>query len=87
MTYCFSLHALEEMELRQIPQETVEQVLANPQQIIPQLPDRQIFQSIVTMPNEGVLKDYVIRVIVNIVKEPNLVIAVYRSSKISKYFL
>ena len=87
MTYCFSLHALEEMEIRQISQATVEQVLAHPQQIIPQLPDRQIFQSIVAMPNEGILKDYVIRVIVNIVKEPNLVVTVYRSSKISKYFL
>jgi hypothetical protein len=87
MTYSFSLHALEEMEIRQISQEVVAQILAFPQQIIPQLPDRQIFQSVIAMDNDGVLKDYVVRVVVNIVKQPNLVVTVYRSSKISKYFL
>jgi hypothetical protein len=87
MTYSFSLHALEEMEIRQIPQEVVAQILASPQQIIPQLPDRQVFQSVVPMNNDGVLKDYIVRVVVNIVKQPNVVVTVYRSSKISKYFL
>ena len=87
MNYQFSLHAIEEMANRQIPQEIIEQVLDNPLQVIPQNPDKQIFQSIISMKNEGIDKDYVIRVIVNIVKEPNLVVTVYRSSKISKYIL
>jgi Domain of unknown function (DUF4258) len=85
MNYIFSSHALEEMEIRQIPQEIVAQILTEPQQIISQLPDRQIFQSIITMENDGALKDYIVRVIVNIVKQPNVVVTVYRSSKISKY--
>jgi Domain of unknown function (DUF4258) len=83
----FSLHAIKEMETRQISKEIVDFILISPQQVIPQLPDRQIFQSILTIESNGIVKDYVVRVIVNIVKQPNIVVTVYRSSKISKYLL
>ena len=77
----FSKHALEQMELRNIPVEIVEAILNSPQQTILEL-EKKIFQSIVNFENEG---EYLVRIFVNINKQPNLVITVYKTSKIEKY--
>ena len=64
----FSKHALEQMELRNIPIEIVEAILNSPQQTILEL-EKKIFQSIVNFENEG---EYLVRVFVNINKQPTL---------------
>ncbi len=82
MDYIFSKHALEQMLMRNIPKSVVETVLSNPGEIIIQ-EKKNIYQSIVTFQGEG---NYLIRVFVNTVKRPNIVITVYKTSKISKYY-
>ena len=77
----FSKHALEQMKARKIPLEIAQSVLRSPQQIIRE-PDKKIYQSIINF-EDG---EYLVRVIVNIEKDPNLVITVYKTSKIKKYY-
>lgn len=77
-----SNHAKEQMELRNIPLQVVMKVLEYPQQVITQ-EGKKIYQSIVNFEGEG---NYLVRVFVNIDKIPNLVITVYRTSKLDKYY-
>ena len=77
----FSKHALEQMKVREIRLEIAQSVLAGPQQIITET-DKKIYQSIINF-EDG---EYLVRVIVNIEKDPNLVITVYKTSKIKKYY-
>ena len=69
------------MELRQIDLQLVNNILANPDEVLV-IGEKTVFQSIVT--EQG--KSYLIRIFVNNVKNPNLVITVYKTSKISKYY-
>jgi len=77
----FSKHALEQINLRAIPLVVAHSVLNNPQQIITEN-GKRIYQSIINF-EDG---NYLVRVFVNIEKEPNLVITVYKTSKIKKYY-
>lgn len=79
MKYIFSKHALEQMQLRGINRTTVEDTLTKPDQII-EKKGKKIYQSILSDNN------YLIRIFVNIKKKPNIVITVYKTSKISKYY-
>ena len=81
MKYIFSQHALEQMELRNISKEIVRRVLAKPEQTIIEK-KKKIFQSVVHF-SDG---NYLIRIFVNTIKKPNLIITVYRTSKIRKYY-
>lgn len=65
---------------RQIPAEWVERIMANPDQIIGGLGQRQIYQS--RMSSEG--KHCLVRLVVEGV-DPLVVVTVYRTSKIDKY--
>ena len=80
--FSISNHAKEQMEFRQISLEIVMSVLSNPQQIHT-VKGKRIYQSIINFEGEG---DYLVRVFVNIEKEPYNVITVYRTSKIEKYY-
>jgi Domain of unknown function (DUF4258) len=80
--FSISNHAKEQMELRQVSLEVVMSVLTNPQQILTE-GGKKIYQSIINFGEEG---DYLIRVFINIEKEPYNVITVYRTSKIEKYY-
>ena len=42
-----------------------------------------IHQSIVNFENEG---EYLVRVFVNIIKQPSVIITVYKTSKLDKYY-
>ena len=83
--YSFSRHALEMMSDRNISMQKVLSVWNNP------LPPRDIdiennkviYQAIVNFEAEG---KYLVRVFVNPAKEPPLVITVYRTSEIEKYY-
>jgi hypothetical protein len=71
------------MARRKIPQEWLDSVLASPQQRIPEPGGKEIFQSLLST-EDGTL--YVLRVVVATDKEPPVVVTVYRTSKIEKYW-
>ncbi len=80
--FSISNHAKEQMEFRGVSLEVVMSVLTNPQQILTE-EGKKVYQSIINFEKE---RSYLVRVIVNIDKEPNNVITVYRTSKIEKYY-
>ncbi|MHB8623475.1 MAG: DUF4258 domain-containing protein [Sulfuricaulis sp.] len=61
----------------------LEQVLQNPQQILPERDGKKVYQSRAEF-NSG--KVFLLRAIVNDEAEPTVVITVYRTSKIEKYW-
>jgi len=69
------------MKLRGIEESIVLDILINPGQIIVN-EDKTIYQSVIT----EVGKEYLIRIFVNHIKIPNMVITVYKTSKIGKYY-
>lgn len=77
MNFEFSKHALEQMELRGIPKDVVKKILAHPEQIRDEEGEK-VYQSIVD--------NYLIRIFVNDKKNPKLIITVYKTSKIKKYY-
>jgi hypothetical protein len=81
MDFIFSQHALEQMKERDISRETVENIMANPDQVN-SYEDLTVFQSLENIDNTL----FLIRVFVNMRKTPNVVITVYRTSKINKYY-
>ncbi len=82
MIYQLSQHALNQMGIRDISRETVEGILSVPDQTVEQ-DNLIVFQSIIKDSQE---QRFLIRVFVNIDKIPPLVITVYRTSKIEKYY-
>ena len=76
-----SKHALEEMKLRNISEDDVLDVIANPENIIAQ-DGLKVYQKIL----EAAAKSYLFRIFINDLANPNLVVTVYKTSKISKYY-
>lgn len=70
------------MERRGIPRDLLEPVLAAPEQKVPELGGVVCYQSKVTM--DG--KVYLLRAMVNETANPPVVVTVYRTSKIEKYW-
>ena len=81
MKYSFSKHALEQMDARSIPREWVEKVMDKPDQVINQ-GDLIVFQSKV----QSEASEFLLRVYMNHLVEPALIVTVYKTSKISKYY-
>ena len=81
MNYFFSQHALEQMKARTISKETVENILTKPDQITIH-EDLTVFQGL----EKGDKTLFLIRVFLNMRKTPNVIVTVYRTSKISKYY-
>ncbi|MCB0621225.1 MAG: DUF4258 domain-containing protein [Saprospiraceae bacterium] len=79
-----STHAREQMDERGISEDMVFDILERPQQTIPEDEEKVIYQSIKFFEEDE--RDYLVRVFVNIIKFPTLVITVYRTSKIEKYW-
>ncbi|TAK36703.1 MAG: DUF4258 domain-containing protein, partial [Saprospiraceae bacterium] len=71
-----SKHAKEQMEARGISEEQVWEVVQNPEQIIEHDDEKIILQYRVTL-DDG--KNYLIRVFINVIKDPNLIITVYKT--------
>jgi hypothetical protein len=80
----FSDHALIEMARRQISEEDVKAVLANPEQTEMVREGRAVYQSRLEMGEPP--KTYLLRVFVDIDPRPPYVVTVYRTSKIEKYW-
>ena len=82
--FVFSNHALTEMARREISQEDVRTVLANPEQMEIVREGRAVYQAKLDI---GELpKTYVLRVFVDIDRKPPHIVTVYRTSKIEKYW-
>lgn len=82
-SFTYSRHALEELARRGIPQALVDSVLQRPQQIVPEQNGRVAYQSRVDF---GGGKIFLLRAIVVGSTDPAVVVTVYRTSKIDKYW-
>ena len=71
------------MKRRGISPDVVEQVLRNPGQIVEGYGNKKAYQSIIDFEND---KSYLVRVIVDTLTDPLMVVTVYRTSKIDKYW-
>lgn len=83
MNFRLSHHARQEMERRAIPPAFLQFVLHNPQQIIPVEGNKKAYQSQLDFGNG---KMFLLRAIVADNVDPAVVVTVYRTSKISKYW-
>lgn len=83
-TFRLTDHARDEMARRGIAESEVTKVLAAPEQIETVRAGRKVFQS--RMSVGAPLKDYLLRVFVDIDREPPAVVTAYRTSKIEKYW-
>ncbi len=82
MKFYFSDHVKEQIEDRNIPTEKVLEVAENPSQRYNHDVDETVCQSKVVFDE----KAYLLRVFVNFTKKPPVIISVYRTSKIQKYW-
>ena len=80
--YIFTPHAEFEMRRRGIAREVVLQVISGPEQIVDAGPGRVIMQSRMTLQD----RVYLVRVFVDMDRQPPEIVTVYRSSKVSKYW-
>ena len=83
MNFRFSRHAEEELVRRQIPRTALEAVLEHPQQRVPHRAGTEILQSLLES-RDG--RMYLLRAVVAVDKAPPVVVTVYRTSKIDKYW-
>jgi hypothetical protein len=72
------------MERRGISREEVDRVVANPGQSIDHGSGRVVFQSRITV--EEPVRSYLLRVILDVNRQPPEVVTAYRTSKIGKYW-
>ncbi len=78
-----SLHALEEAKRRAIPVDLLETILERPEHVVTLSTSLAVYQSRIS-DDDG--KPYLIRAIVSLEVDPGLVVTVYRTSKIAKYW-
>ena len=82
MSFHFSKHVQEELETRKIARVLLDQVLHAPEQKVPEVEGITCFQSRVDIGG----KQYLLRVMVNDSVDPSVVVTVYRTNKIAKYW-
>ncbi len=82
MSFHYSKHVLEELEKRRLSRSLLEDVLRAPEQIVPALDNITCYQSRVGIGG----KRYLLRVMVNDTVNPPVVVTVYRTNKITKYW-
>lgn len=75
-------HAEEECVRRRIPIEAVAEVMENPQQVVSGYGGRKVLQSRVDFGG----REQLLRVVVDDLNIPAVVLTVYRTSKIDKYW-
>ena len=82
--YQLTDHAKAEMVRRQISETEVSQVLSAPEQSELVRTGRRIFQSLITQGEPPGI--YLLRVFVDVDHKPPMVVTVYRTSKLGKYW-
>ncbi len=80
--YLLTDHALLEMSRRQISEDDIKRVLAAPEQTV--RPGRKVYQSRLELGDPS--KIYLLRVFVDVDRQPPEVVTVYRTSKMGKYW-
>ena len=80
----YSDHALDEVRRRGLDPEVVTSVLASPGQVYEVRAGRVVAQSLFREPGTG--RSFLIRVFVDIDRNPPIVVTAYRSGKIAKYW-
>ncbi len=83
-TYNLTDHARDEMARRQITDADVAKALSTPEQTETLRPGRVVYQSRFEMGDPP--KTYLLRVFVDIDREPPDVVTAYRTSKVEKYW-
>jgi hypothetical protein len=83
MKYRFSLHAEWELERRQIPAAWLDSVLNTPEQRIQSSAETEIRQSRFATQDGRI---YLLRAVVAVDRDPPVVVTVYRTSKVQKYW-
>ena len=71
------------MERRGIPEYIVMNIMEKPSQIVEEYGQKKAYQSIMDFEHDN---KYLVRVIVNDITVPAVVVTVYRTSKITKYW-
>ncbi len=84
MRLVLSDHARFEAARRGIEEATVRSVAQAPEQVLPLRPGREVRQSRMTLPPAGKL--YLVRVVVDTGPDAEVIVTVYRTSKIDKYW-
>jgi hypothetical protein len=82
MEYRLSDHARQEMDRRRIPPALVDAILSNPEQTTSERAGRTAYQSRQDIGG----KMFLVRVIVDTAFDPALVVTVYRTTKMQKYW-
>ena len=82
--YRLTAHAQFEMERRQISETDIVRVLSSPEQTEIVRPGRVVFQSRVESGES--LKTYLLRVFVDVDRQPAEVVTAYRTSRVEKYW-
>lgn len=82
--YRLTAHAQFEMERRQISEAEIARVLSSPEQSEMIRPGRAVFQSRVEFGEP--LQSYLLRVFVDVDRQPAEVVTTYRTSRIEKYW-
>lgn len=77
-------HAEFEMGRRGLSEETIRQVLSSPEQRLEVRPGRVLLQSRIAVGEPA--RMYLVRVVVDIDRQPAEVVTAYRTSKVSKYW-
>jgi hypothetical protein len=83
LNFKLSRHVGEEMERRSIPLSLLESVLESPQQVVSERGGKKAYQSQLEF---GDGKIFLLRAIVDQTVNPPIVVTVYRTSKITKYW-
>jgi hypothetical protein len=83
MRFRLSRHAEEELQLRDISSAVITSVLERPEQTVPEHSGRTAYQSRVDFGEGRVL---LVRAIVDTSVDPAVVVTVYRTSRIAKYW-
>jgi hypothetical protein len=82
MRFTLTDHAKLEMDRRGIPASVVEHVLNDPEQVVMQDEELNVYQSVVDL--DG--RMWLIRVVVNDKVDPAVVVTVYRTARIRSYW-
>ena len=83
LDFKLSKHAEEELGRRKIPRAFLDEVLQHPDQIVSQYGLEKVYQSRLAFGDDRI---FLVRVIVDDTVSPAIVVTVYRTSKIEKYW-
>jgi hypothetical protein len=77
-------HAMREASRRGIDEAIIRNVAQAPEQVLPVRPGREVRQARISFPPDGAV--YLVRVFVDVGLGGDVVVTVYRTSKIEKYW-